>query len=510
MSAERPHAWRGALAAGAVALVLYVATAAPGVLWGDSAKLTLYALDLELHPNPGGHPGYVMLAWALLKLLPGSPARVLNLFSALCAAVGVGATYRLAERLDGPVAGAAAAVTLAVAHLYWGAATLAETYAPASACVALAALAALRYAEAPGARRGALVGLLLGVGASFNAIAAVVAPGVLLLALSRRGTPSWRGAGGFVLGLLPGLAVYLVAGVRSGEPMGLLGGAGFEASHYLALGAGMLRELVRYPAYLVYQVPDPLLLAVVPGAAWLARRRRGVGLGLGLFWLLDVLLAAAWLRQREFLMLSVAMIPVAVVIGVGLSTWARTRVTRRGIVVLLVLGALTPPLVYEVTPVLSERLGIDLVGARPLPYRDAALYYLRPWKRGQNGAERYAKEALAAASPDGIIEADFTVARVLEYVQRRGVAPGVSVEETDRFIFSGGGDAFARRIRRRIDRTHRPVFLGDDEPDYYFIARLKRSFVIRRDGVIYRVLPRAAADSSAAAPTGSRARAGPP
>lgn len=58
-----PDRWAWSpLVVGALALVLFGVTAAPGVLWGDSAKLTLMALDVELLPQPGGHPTYVLLA----------------------------------------------------------------------------------------------------------------------------------------------------------------------------------------------------------------------------------------------------------------------------------------------------------------------------------------------------------------------------------------------------------------------------------------------------------------
>jgi hypothetical protein len=248
--------------------------------------------------------------------------------------------------------------------------------------------------------------------------------------------------------------------------------------------------LVRYPAYLAYQLPDPLILLLIPGIAALARRHRRVGVGLGVFWLVDVVFASAWLRQRQFLMMGVGMIPVAVVVGVGLASWARAPGRRRPAIALLIVGALAPPLVYATAPVVADRLGIDLVGARALPYRDGARYFLRPWKQGEDGAERYATQALAAAAPDGLIAADFTVARVLEYAQRQGTAPGVDVEETDRFIFSGGGERFARWLQGQLDQGRR-VYLGDDQPEYYFIARLRESFVLEPDGVLVRVRARA-------------------
>lgn len=55
----------------ALALILFGATAAPGVLWSDRARLILMALDVELIPQPRGHPTYVLMVAIWVRIDPG-------------------------------------------------------------------------------------------------------------------------------------------------------------------------------------------------------------------------------------------------------------------------------------------------------------------------------------------------------------------------------------------------------------------------------------------------------
>jgi len=57
--------------------------------------------------------------------------------------------------------------------------------------------------------------------------------------------------------------------------------------------------------------------------------------------------------------------------------------------------------------------------ARKIPYRDDYTYFLRPWKTGYRGAERFADDVLAAVEAGAIIvcSLDATTAGPLLYVQ---------------------------------------------------------------------------------------------
>ena len=81
---------------------------------------------------------------------------------------------------------------------------------------------------------------------------------------------------------------------------------------------------------------------------------------------------------------------------------------------------------YMAVPAAANALGIDLVQARSLPYRDNQTYFLNPNKHGEDGARRFATEAFQVARPSAVIFADYTPYSVLRYVQLvEGVRPDV-------------------------------------------------------------------------------------
>src|SRR5215831_14571268 len=72
----------------AMALALYRAGTAPGLLWGDSAEMqTLAAIGGVAHPT--GYPLFTLFARLLVILTGGHPDFLANFFSGLFAAVAL-------------------------------------------------------------------------------------------------------------------------------------------------------------------------------------------------------------------------------------------------------------------------------------------------------------------------------------------------------------------------------------------------------------------------------------
>ena len=87
-----------------LALVLYVATCAPGVLWGDSATFQVRIARGELESPLGlalTHPLYILSARYWSKLPIGDMAYRVNLFSGVCAAGAIGLIYLFTRRVTG-------------------------------------------------------------------------------------------------------------------------------------------------------------------------------------------------------------------------------------------------------------------------------------------------------------------------------------------------------------------------------------------------------------------------
>jgi hypothetical protein len=158
-----PHDYLLALIAGLCALVLYLRTLAPGLLFGDSAEFQMAAwLGSFVHPT--GYPLYLLLGYIWTHLLPaGDPAWRMNLFSAVWGAVAVGIVYLLASRmvalcwrpgerplLAARLAALFAAFGVAVTPTFWGQAVIAEVYTLNAAFVAAVFLGLTTWAaQAP-------------------------------------------------------------------------------------------------------------------------------------------------------------------------------------------------------------------------------------------------------------------------------------------------------------------------------------------------------------------------
>jgi hypothetical protein len=110
-------------------LAIYVRTAAPSVLSGDSAEFQLAAPLLGI-PHPTTYPLYILLGKLATLLIPfGDLAWRVTLVSAACAALAVALFFLLARRVVGSSGAAAvAALALGLTPGLWNSATLAQVY----------------------------------------------------------------------------------------------------------------------------------------------------------------------------------------------------------------------------------------------------------------------------------------------------------------------------------------------------------------------------------------------
>jgi hypothetical protein len=131
------------------AFAIYYSTLLPGFDFGDTGSLQTTAGSTLVTPRVG-YPLYFAVANLCLRVLGGDPARVLNLVSAVEAAVASGLAVLVAVELSGSIAAATAAVLLfAVSYTFWSQAIIAEVYALHIGMVALTLLLLLRWADRP-------------------------------------------------------------------------------------------------------------------------------------------------------------------------------------------------------------------------------------------------------------------------------------------------------------------------------------------------------------------------
>jgi hypothetical protein len=180
-----------ALAVALTAFTLYHATLLPGLDFGDTGSFQTAVGSPFVTPRDG-YPLYFAIGKLLLRLTHAEPARLLNVASAVEAAIACGLLTIVAAELSASTGAAiAAALLLTVSYTFWSQAIIAEVYALHAIFIALTLLLILRWAERPTMGRLALFfgAYALGFGNHLSMI--LLAPGyvLFLLLMAPRG---WR------------------------------------------------------------------------------------------------------------------------------------------------------------------------------------------------------------------------------------------------------------------------------------------------------------------------------
>ena len=206
------------------ALAIYTRTMAPTITWqhrgADSGDLVTAAVNLGV-PHPTGYPLYTMLAHLFTRLPGPEPAWQVTLFSAIAAALAVGAVFwachRLVQNREGTahlalLAAWTAAGLYGFGDLLWSQATIAEVYS-LNALLAAALLAAALYS--PLRIRPYVLALVLGLGLAHHVTIVFFLPALwpYLPAIRKWLTP--RRLLRLALCLLPGLVTYAYIPLRA-------------------------------------------------------------------------------------------------------------------------------------------------------------------------------------------------------------------------------------------------------------------------------------------------------
>ena len=258
-----------------LSLLLYLATLAQGVVWGDSAKLTLYAVEASPHwGSVGGHPLHTLAGMGVLALLPeADPAWLINALSAGIAAFAVGLagliSLELSDRREAPWI---AMVALTVSHTFWSLAVVAESYSMAIAAgglILLLLLQARRHGPAKAITTQLLAGVMTGLSTGINALTILAMPGFLHLLVEASGPNRLRlsiqrlifFSAGVLIGLI---GLKLLAALVSGAALtqsGAWESVDDAAREYLR--GFDLRKLVMFGPNAIYQFPW-----LLPVGAW--------------------------------------------------------------------------------------------------------------------------------------------------------------------------------------------------------------------------------------------------
>lgn len=205
---------RPQVAAGAVLLVIYLATLAPSVTFWDAGEFVAAGATLGI-PHPPGTPLYVMLLRSAVVLLPfDDPAVATNMLSAIAAAAACASLAALLRPGIGTTATVAAGIASGVMASIWVNATETEVYGVSLALVAATLLAADRAGRTGEVRWLGLVAYLTVLAVPLHLSALLAGPAVLWLASTGGERVRWGDgialAGAFVTAVGVGRASLLL------------------------------------------------------------------------------------------------------------------------------------------------------------------------------------------------------------------------------------------------------------------------------------------------------------
>jgi hypothetical protein len=486
------------------ALVLYAVSCAPGAVWQDGGLFQYRVWHNDLQGFEGlalSHPLYHIVAMGAKQVPLGEFGRRVNLVSAGAAALAVANLYLLMRLwLGRELPAVVAALTLAVSHTFWWHASLAETYTLWAALFLGELVVLLQYTRTHKVGYLYGLGLLNGLALAVHMLAAIplACYAVLLVVLwARRSIRAWDLAliaALWVLGALPYEYLILKDIVQNRDVLGTLASAAFgDRWRADVLNTTLSWRLVKEDVLLiVFNFPTPNALLFFAGLYGLHRMgptpafRRIMAALLVLFFVF----AARYTVTDRYAFFLPFYCVVAMVIGLGVQ-----EVLRRSwpcSTILVAVFALLPVAVYAVAPGLAQHWSLSLWTRQDIRYRNDYEYFLRPWRTGDTGAERFAREALETAEPNAIVCADSTTAAPLLYVQEiKGVRPDVKIVAG--IVSSRGAPRVDEQTVEELIKEH-PIYVVSKRSGYR-PAFLHGNYSLIEAGVLWRVASLAPAEA---------------
>jgi len=412
------------------AAVLYVATCAPGPLWQDSG---MYQYRIWHNDSEGklglalSHPLYHIIGIAVKYIPLGEFAYRINLISAIAAAFTIANLFLLLRLwLKKNLPAIIAAITLALSHTLWRHAVIAEDYTLYTALLLAELLMLLQYVKTKRMVFLYLLALFNGLAIANHMWAAIASACyvVFLAALLVQKQIRLRHLGViiglWVIGAVPYEYLIIKNIVQTGDFTATLASALFGNEWRgdvlnMRLSAGLIIENL---IFLTYNFPTPNCLLFFAGLYGLKKVSPGRGFKNVLLALLILFFAFAFRYtvpdRYAFFIPFYCLVSILIGVGFNLLITSPNRKTLRWIVLAL---ALLPIPTYIIAPVVAQRMQFNLPTRADVPHRNDYKWFLRPWRTGYQGAEKFADEVFKELDPGAVVYADNTMVYPLLYMQ---------------------------------------------------------------------------------------------
>jgi len=473
---ESPPLFRGWFVLFAGTFLLYAFTANRSAQWQDSGNIILRVVTGEL-VNPLGlalsHPLHFWLCKLFAATLPLEPAFAVTLVSSFAAAIAVANVFGCSVCLTGNRSVALwAALSLAVANVFWQLATIAETYTLAAALLSAECWCLVAFAKRK--RPALLVCLLLfnGLGIANHMLASLTAPaiGVLLVIAIKCRWVTWRtvavGVCAWFVGASPYLYLIVEQAIQTGDLVSTVHSAlfGHAFADSVLNVVPPLRSLAISSAFMALSFPSLLLPAALYGA-WHGERvgvPRLVRLILLVSLAMLLLFAARYNVIDQHMFFLPSYILLTIFGSVGAAAYLKRPKARiaKTLGVALLVGT---PLVSALAPVVASRSEALTSMVHRKPYRNDFVYLLTPWSVVKNSAARMSRQAMELAGDNGLIVVEDSMAiYALRYTAMMEARDGIEVTVDAALISEAVGNG-RPVVLVPFDRDHPKTPVTDGE-----------------------------------------------
>lgn len=463
-------------------LGLYTYTLAPTILWGDPAKLINFVhYGQPQYLGGGAHGLHTRLGMIFAGILPNSwpLAYKINLMSAVFSSLALSITYIILYHLvRSPISALGATACVGLSHMYWLVATITESYSLLSFTFALNLGAFILWYER---QSNWLLFVLLGtlvVGFLNHYLTLLFIPAyaffVVYLSNNRQRI--------LLIYLFLALVCLVLVSTDEGNRVvqALLQTIHIHLTRFSDYSK-LLRELLLFPIYLLYQYPLAAIFGFVGIYHAIKSRGRIVFVFIVLI-VMDIIFASFFGKARQLYQLLPAFILFGYFIAVGFLSVTIKMTLKKSIILVSTVILFQPMIYFVVTRSASHIFEINLVSKSTFKYRDPNIYYLWPSKRGNYETYDFAKKALDAMGRGGIILADFNISGPLKYIRDvEGFRNDIRIKCTDSFSHQPVEDIW-RNVRNYIDKK-----LAKGEKVYIAAYESFNFFTIEKRTIPFRV-----------------------
>jgi hypothetical protein len=413
------------------ALVLYVASCAPGPLWQDSGMFQYRIWHNDIEGNLGlalSHPLYHIIGIAVKYIPFGEFAYRVNLISAVAGAFTVANLFLLLRLWLGKNTPAVlAAITLALSWTIWQFSAIAEVYTLYTALFFAELIMLFKYVKTKRVGFLYLLALINGLAVADHmwgiipfACYAVFAA-VLLFRKQVRLRDLAVCFGLWIIGAAPYEYLIVKNIVQTGDFTAALASAFFGKGWSGAvlntrLSARLVGENLIFMVYNFSTFNVLFFLAGLYGLKKVSPSRSFTNIILGLLVLFFVFAFRYTVPDRYVFFMPFYCL-VSILIGIGFNSLV-VQPNRRTLCLIVFILTLLPIPIYIIAPAIAQKVQVKLSTTRNIPYRNEYTWFLRPWKIGYHGPDRFADEVFNTAEQNSVIYADSTTVPPLLYLQQ--------------------------------------------------------------------------------------------